>query len=52
MYGNYYPNAVLEAVNYVSVVMAAIVYGLILVKFLRVERKSGPVPAPVIGTGA
>lgn len=52
MYGNYYPNAALEAVNYASVILAVMIYGLILGKFLRAGRKSASAAAAVVGTGA
>ncbi|MBU7008246.1 hypothetical protein Ga0451573_003205 [Peptococcaceae bacterium DYL19] len=38
MYANYFPNAVLSAVNYISVIFASIMYAVVFGKFYQAHK--------------
>jgi len=40
VYGNYYPSLALSILNYVSTILASVVFILVAVKFYQAEKKN------------
>jgi len=40
VWGKYYPSVILLALNYVSIILATIIFAFITIKFIQAEKKN------------